>query len=112
MIYLGISFFSQNMVSRAKEMETESWNVLLVSHGGWIREFIGYMLQDNSCSGVPMKRWHDCCPNTGISKFTISIYKEGDINIASADCILFQCKRHLNSMSDSACKCSKCDELL
>ena len=97
------------MFTKAKEMEKETWNVLLVSHGGWIRELLGHLLEDYSCSGIPIKRWQVCTPNTGITKFNIGIYIEGDVLVASADCILFQCKRHLNSISNRTCKCSNCE---
>ena len=80
----------------AKQWEKDEWNVLLVSHGGCIRELIGHMLQDHSCSGIPIKSWQQVCPNTGITQFHISVYRLGDTRLASADCTLFQCKKHLD----------------
>ena len=82
----------------------------MVSHGGWIRELIGLVLEDYSCNGIPLKRWQLCCPNTGITTLKIAIYKEGDVDVASMDCMLYQCKRHLNSISEGTCKCSSCDD--
>ena len=92
----------------AKAIEKETWNVLLVSHGGWIRELFGYFLEDNNCSGIPLKRWQVCTPNTGITKFKIGIYGEGEIHTSSVQCMLFQCRRHLDLISADHCKCSKC----
>ena len=94
----------------AKDSGKETWNVLLVSHGGWIRELIGHLLQDYSCSGIPLKRWQECCPNTGVSRFNIGVYKEGDLKVSSVDCTLFQCKGHLDSAkTERTCKCNQCD---
>ena len=88
------------MLIEAKQWEKDEWNVLLVSHGGWIRELIGHMLQDHSCSGIPIKSWMQVCPNTGITQFHISVYRLGDIRLASAECVLFQCKKHLEELSE------------
>ena len=97
------------MLLSAKDIENETWNVLLVSHGGWIRELIGCLLKDYSCNGIPPTRWAECCPNTGVTKFDIGVYRQGDVSHSSADCFLFQCRRHLNSMSDRTCRCGKCE---
>merc|ERR1711894_818142 len=50
--------------------KSDTWNVLLVSHAGWIRELIGYMKEDLKCEGIPTDKcnkfgYHDFTPNTG-----------------------------------------------
>lgn len=53
-------------------------NILVVSHGGWLRELFRYFVEDLECS-VPggKKQALRISPNAGLSKFTVSLEEQG-----------------------------------
>ena len=99
--------FMNGLYIEAMAFENDDmWKVLLVSHAGWIRELIGYMSEDLKCKGMPMggrneKGYHPFTPNTGITTFTLTLDKETEHMITSAECTLFQSLQHLDSVPES-----------
>jgi len=97
---------------RDKKDSIEPWNVLVVSHAGWIRELTGYLIDELKCEGVPTNAFNEFghppfCANTGISKYEIRLPMEEDVDWMwngpglSSTCLLFQDISHLNSVPKS-----------
>lgn len=73
-------------------------NILVVSHGGWLRELFRYFVEDLECS-VPggKKQALRISPNAGLSKFTVSLEEQdGHPKII---CLQIHDKQHLSSTS-------------
>ena len=68
--------------------------VLVVTHGGWLKELLTYFVEDLGCK-VPGKKKHalQISPNTGLSKFTVAIGQEGEL--PKLTCISIHDKDHL-----------------
>ncbi|GIY12028.1 fructose-2,6-bisphosphatase TIGAR [Caerostris darwini] len=73
-------------------------NILVVSHGGWLRELFRHFVEDLECS-VPggRKQALRISPNAGLSKFTVSLEEhDGHPKII---CLQIHDKQHLNPAS-------------
>ncbi|KAF8785880.1 uncharacterized protein LOC129958900 isoform X1 [Argiope bruennichi] len=73
-------------------------NILVVSHGGWLRELFRHFVEDLECS-VPggRKQALRISPNAGLSKFTVSLEEhDGHPKII---CLQIHDKQHLISTS-------------
>lgn len=71
-------------------------NILIVSHGGFLRELLRYFIDelDTAVPGGKAQAFRTC-PNTGISRFTVSIQSTDDkIRVT---CLEIHDKDHLNS---------------
>lgn len=61
--------------------------VLLVSHAGFIREFIGHLAEDLNCQFPEVADddaawdYNVVTPNTGISRFTLGLAEDGIVNL-------------------------------
>jgi len=103
----GKKFMAELYEKREKMESFEPWNVLVVSHAGWIRELIGYFIDELKCNGVPSNTFNEFghppfCANTGISKFDIRLSIEGEQKLGpTASCTLFQDISHLKSIPKS-----------
>lgn len=94
MVRIRVQKFINKLFERAREKEVhETWNVLLVSHGGWIRELVGLLNDHHKCSGIPGDGCSTFCPNSGVSKFQITLCKkDGNVDIK---CTNFYSAKHL-----------------
>uniref|UniRef100_A0A3Q3MFR7 TP53 induced glycolysis regulatory phosphatase b n=1 Tax=Mastacembelus armatus TaxID=205130 RepID=A0A3Q3MFR7_9TELE len=74
-------------------------HALVVSHGAYIRVAVRHLVEDVNCSlpaGVKMSHLFSPCPNTGISRFilTLNQSKSGPV-LSNARCIFTNRKDHL-----------------
>lgn len=74
--------------------------VLVVSHGGLLKELVAHFIEDFQCK-VPGGKSHALriCPNTGVSRFMVSLSE--DDGQPTITCLLIHDKDHLRSMSDT-----------
>lgn len=86
--------------------ETESaldiiGNVLVVSHGGFLKELVLYFVEKLGCS-VPggKKQATRISPNAGLSKFTISL-TENEEDAAKIICHQIHDKHHLSELGEN-----------
>ncbi|XP_029351449.1 fructose-2,6-bisphosphatase TIGAR B [Echeneis naucrates] len=80
-----------------------SAHVLVVSHGAYIRVAIRHLVEDLNCSlprGVKMSQLFSPCPNTGISRFilTLSQTESGPV-LSAARCVFTNRKDHLENLT-------------
>lgn len=80
-----------------------SVHVLAVSHGAYIRVAVKHLVEDLECSlpaGVKMSHLFSPCPNTGISRFilTLSRSESGPV-LSAARCVFTNRKDHLESLA-------------
>ncbi|KAI3366695.1 hypothetical protein L3Q82_009369 [Scortum barcoo] len=78
-------------------------HALVVSHGAYIRVAIKHLVEDLECSlpaGVKMSQMFSPCPNTGISRFilTLSQSESGSV-LSAARCIFTNRKDHLENLT-------------
>lgn len=75
-------------------------DVLLVSHGGLLKELTSHFMSNLDCRIAGGKRLaYQISPNTGISKFTITLTDDGPPRVT---CLLFHNKEHLNEANCDA----------
>lgn len=79
-------------VSELVPCRNKSFNILIVSHGIWIGQFIKLITSKYKCDGFPKDRLDyvlktSHIPNTGILKFQINLTEKGIIE--SVSCLLF-----------------------
>ncbi|XP_020782300.1 fructose-2,6-bisphosphatase TIGAR B isoform X2 [Boleophthalmus pectinirostris] len=74
-------------------------HVLVVSHGAYIRIAIKHMVEDLKCSlpkGVKMSQIFSPCPNTGISRFILTLQRSDSGPVLSAArCVFVNRQDHL-----------------
>lgn len=80
-----------------------SVHALVVSHGAYIRVAIKHLVEDLECSlpaGVKMSQLFSPCPNTGISRFvlTLSQSESGPV-LSAARCVFTNRKDHLENLT-------------
>lgn len=76
----------------------EKSNVLIVGHGGWLREFIIYLtsLKQYSPDGTHRKEaYRKLSPNTGVSCFEIQLDEAGDVSMIK--CLSLNDASHLKA---------------
>ncbi|KAK7107141.1 uncharacterized protein [Littorina saxatilis] len=74
--------------------------VLVVSHGGLIKELVAHFIEDFNCK-IPGGKGHALrvCPNTGVSRFTVTV---DDLDCrASVTCQVIHDKDHLHTLQAS-----------
>ncbi|XP_071383171.1 fructose-2,6-bisphosphatase TIGAR B [Centroberyx affinis] len=79
-----------------------SFHALVVSHGAYIRVAIRHLVEDLECSlppGAKMSQVFSPCPNTGISRFvlTLSQARSGPV-LSAARCVFTNRKDHLENL--------------
>ncbi|XP_069567183.1 fructose-2,6-bisphosphatase TIGAR B [Brachyistius frenatus] len=79
-----------------------SVHALVVSHGAYIRVAIKHLVEDLKCTvpaGVKDSQLFSPCPNTGISRFilTLSQSESGPV-LSAARCVFTNRKRHLENL--------------
>ena len=80
-----------------------SVHALVVSHGAYIRVAVRHLVEDLKCSlppGVKMSQLFSPCPNTGISRFvlTLSRSEPGPV-LSAARCVFTNRKDHLEDLT-------------
>ncbi|XP_041833359.1 fructose-2,6-bisphosphatase TIGAR B [Melanotaenia boesemani] len=82
-----------------------SVHVLVVSHGAYIRVAIKHLVEDLKCtlpSGVKMSQLFSPCPNTGISRFILTLSQsESGPALSAARCVFTNRKDHLENLTDA-----------
>ncbi|XP_043092123.1 fructose-2,6-bisphosphatase TIGAR B isoform X2 [Puntigrus tetrazona] len=80
-------------------------HALIVSHGAFIRVSVRHLVEDLQCclpAGLKMNQIFSPCPNTGISRFIISLRREESGPRASRiQCIFINRKDHLHDIKKS-----------
>ncbi|XP_006862830.1 PREDICTED: fructose-2,6-bisphosphatase TIGAR [Chrysochloris asiatica] len=79
-------------------------NVLVVSHGAYMRSLFGYFLTDLKCSlpaTLSKSELTSVSPNTGISLFIIN-FEEGKEVKPTIECICMNLQDHLNGMVETS----------
>ncbi|KAM6895226.1 fructose-2,6-bisphosphatase TIGAR B [Xenentodon cancila] len=82
-----------------------SVHALIVSHGAYIRVAIRHLVEDFECivpAGEKMSQLFSPCPNTGISRFilTLSPSESGPV-LSAARCVFTNRKEHLENLTDA-----------
>uniref|UniRef100_A0A3Q0QVC6 TP53 induced glycolysis regulatory phosphatase b n=1 Tax=Amphilophus citrinellus TaxID=61819 RepID=A0A3Q0QVC6_AMPCI len=80
-------------------------HALVVSHGAYIRVAIRHLVEDLSCSlpaGAKMSQVFSPCPNTGISRFVLTLTQsESGPVLSAARCVFTNRKNHLENLPDA-----------
>lgn len=88
-------------------------HALIVSHGAFIRVSVRHLVEDLLCclpAGLKMNQIFSPCPNTGISRFIITLRREESGPQASRiQCVFINRKDHLDDVKNSDWQC--CDEV-
>ena len=72
-------------------------SVLLVSHGGWLKELMGYLCSYAGVGVADKRRSGVKCPNCAISKFTLRLGSDG--KIVEVKCLSINDVSHLSNYS-------------
>uniref|UniRef100_A0A3B5MFB0 TP53 induced glycolysis regulatory phosphatase b n=1 Tax=Xiphophorus couchianus TaxID=32473 RepID=A0A3B5MFB0_9TELE len=79
-----------------------SAHVLVVSHGAYIRVAVRHLLEDLRCvlpAGVKMSQLLSPCPNTGVSRFVVTLSQsESGPLLSAARCLFTNRKEHLENL--------------
>uniref|UniRef100_A0A8C6XW33 Fructose-2,6-bisphosphatase TIGAR n=1 Tax=Naja naja TaxID=35670 RepID=A0A8C6XW33_NAJNA len=79
-------------------------NILVVSHGAYMRNWIGYFLSDLQCSlpaTLTKAELSSVTPNTGISRFVVKLEMKGSLLPPRILCLSLNRSDHLRDTSDS-----------
>ncbi|KAK7886098.1 hypothetical protein WMY93_025719 [Mugilogobius chulae] len=83
-------------------LEGVSVHVLVVSHGGYLRVATRHMIEDLNCSlpkGAKMSQIFSPCPNTGITRFILTIESsESGPVLSAARCVFVNRQDHLQNL--------------
>ncbi|XP_076444608.1 uncharacterized protein LOC143282745 [Babylonia areolata] len=76
-------------------------DVLIATHGGFIKEMVSYFIEDLNCK-IPGGKGHALrvCPNTGVSRFMVTL-NEGERQ-PTVTCLLIHDKEHLKSLEPTS----------
>ncbi|XP_061571184.1 fructose-2,6-bisphosphatase TIGAR B-like isoform X1 [Cololabis saira] len=82
-----------------------SVHALVVSHGAYIRVAIRHLVEDLECTvpaGEKVSQLFSPCPNTGVSRFilTLSPSESGPV-LSAARCVFTNRKEHLENLTDA-----------
>ncbi|XP_070611309.1 fructose-2,6-bisphosphatase TIGAR isoform X2 [Erythrolamprus reginae] len=79
-------------------------NVLVVSHGAYMRNWLGYFISDLECSlpaALTKAELTSLTPNTGISRFVVKLEMREKLLPPKIRCLSLNRSDHLHDMSDS-----------
>lgn len=80
-------------------------HALIVSHGAFIRVSVRHLVEDLQCclpAGLKMNQVFSPCPNTGISRFIITLHREeSNLRAARIQCVFINRKDHLDDVKNS-----------
>ncbi|XP_034261838.2 fructose-2,6-bisphosphatase TIGAR isoform X1 [Pantherophis guttatus] len=79
-------------------------NILVVSHGAYMRNWIGYFISDLQCSlpaTLTKAELSSVTPNTGISRFIVKLEMRESLLPPQIRCLFLNRSDHLRDMSDS-----------
>merc|ERR1712071_148891 len=92
-----ISFFDE-LCARQHLSQSPNSSVLLVSHGGWLREFmmhLSFIASSSSLNSWNMSQVAKICPNTGVSRFNVLLSDGG--MVSDIQCSSLHEKSHLEN---------------
>ncbi|KAM9823935.1 fructose-2,6-bisphosphatase TIGAR B [Neosynchiropus ocellatus] len=79
-------------------------HVLLVSHGAYLRVAVRHLIEDLNCAlpaGAKMSQLLSPCPNTGVSRFVLSVSRaESAPALDAARCVFVNRKSHLDQSQE------------
>ncbi|XP_067110599.1 fructose-2,6-bisphosphatase TIGAR B [Osmerus mordax] len=82
-----------------------SVHALVVSHGAYIRVAVRHFVEDLQCSlpqGMRMSQLFSPCPNTGISRFILTLSRdEAGLALSTVRCVFTNRKDHLAKVQDT-----------
>ena len=85
-------------------LEGISAHALVVSHGAYIRTAMKHIVEDLNCSlpkAVKMSQVFSPCPNTGITRFILTLKpSESGPVLSSVRCVFINRKDHLLNLED------------
>ena len=103
---LGNKVVEKEILEKSKQNDINTFNVLVVSHGGYLRQLTNYLFFDCECkmpqtpdnrNDEKMKVVIDTCVgNTAISQFQLQINCT-TAELVSAQCTQFGCVQHLQT---------------
>ncbi len=77
-------------------------HALIVSHGAFIRVSVRHLVEDLQCclpAGLKMNQIFSPCPNTGISRFIITLRREeSGLRASRIQCVFINRKDHLDDV--------------
>lgn len=79
-------------------------NILVVSHGAYMRNWIGYFISDLQCvlpAMLTKAELSSVTPNTGISRFIVKLEMREKLLPPKIRCLSLNRSDHLRDMSDS-----------
>ncbi|XP_028304558.1 fructose-2,6-bisphosphatase TIGAR B [Gouania willdenowi] len=83
-----------------------SIHVLVVSHGAYIRVAVRHLVEDLKCTlpaGLKPSQLFSPCPNTGISRFVLTVSRSGPesrATLTAARCVFTNRKEHLEELAE------------
>ena len=96
--------FLQFICIRMSQAVCQEKPIILVGHGGWLRELVGYLVansNDEEISSATRSKLGRICPNTGMTSFEIQLSKEGIPE--QIRCINLHDKSHLDDLTENHC---------
>ncbi|KAM4712176.1 fructose-2,6-bisphosphatase TIGAR B [Anableps anableps] len=88
--------------SASDGLQGASAHVLVVSHGAYIRVAVKHLVEDLRCdlpAGVKMSQLFSPCPNTGISRFVVTLSRtESGPQLSATRCLFTNRKDHLEDL--------------
>ncbi len=84
-------------------MASEFWTpassvkILVVSHGGLIKELLCYLAQDRNCR-MPNEKYKQISPNTGVTRIMLKL--SSDRKLLGLECLELHAKDHLHGTDD------------
>lgn len=86
-------------------LEGVSVHALVVSHGAYIRVAIKHIVEDLQCTlpkGIKMSQVFSPCPNTGITRFVLTLQQsESGPELSAVRCVFVNRKDHLRNLEDA-----------
>lgn len=91
--------------SASDGLQGVSIHALVVSHGAYIRVAIRHLVEDLKCTvppGVKASQLFSPCPNTGVSRFILTLSpSESGPALSAAHCVFTNRKEHLENLTDA-----------
>lgn len=82
-----------------------SIQALVVSHGAYIRVAVRHFVEELQCSlphGLRMSQVFSPCPNTGISRFVLTLsHGESGVTLSAVRCVFTNRKDHIRTNEDA-----------
>ncbi|XP_038156120.1 fructose-2,6-bisphosphatase TIGAR B [Cyprinodon tularosa] len=100
----SLALSAEDAAMASCDFQGASAHVLVVSHGAYIRVAIRHLVEDLKCSlpaGAKTSQLFSPCPNTGISRFVITLSRtESGPVLSAARCLFTNRKDHLEKLQE------------